>query len=329
MKKTCTLLLLLLVAKLGFAQNATFENLSSGLPTGTSFWKGNPGVPGETIFSSGSASFTNRNDTSSFGDYWSGWAYSRLKDSMSISYDTNDCAAFPGIGHNTTAIYAVAYQSFFEQYNHIRFAVASTVNGFYITNSTIAYRSMQNGDGFAKKFGGATGNDPDYFKVNITGWLNGTPKIDTIHFYLADFRDANNANDYIVKDWQWVSTVALGLVDSLTYTLSSSDTTGSYINTPAYFCMDDIVIFPNGILELSKADLISVYPNPFETEINMANASDAEITYDVVDIHGRALLHGSISSFSKQKIDTHTFANGIYFVKIYKGQQVFYQKIIK
>ena len=69
MKKTCTLLLLLLVAKLGFAQNATFENLSSGLPTGTSYWKGNPGVPGETIFSSGSASFTNRNDTSSFGDW--------------------------------------------------------------------------------------------------------------------------------------------------------------------------------------------------------------------------------------------------------------------
>ena len=69
-----------------------FENLTF---TGNNYWKGTTGVPGDYQFSSGIAGFALRNDTSGFGDYWSGWAYSKLKDSTSTDYITNDCAAFP------------------------------------------------------------------------------------------------------------------------------------------------------------------------------------------------------------------------------------------
>jgi hypothetical protein len=37
--------------------------------------------------------------------------------------------------------------------------------GVYVTNTTYAYNSMRDGDMFAKKFGGPTGNDPDWYKL--------------------------------------------------------------------------------------------------------------------------------------------------------------------
>ena len=45
-----------------------------------------------------------------------------------------------------------------------------------LTNATYAALSMQNGDSFAKKFGGTTGNDADLFGVTLRGFdnVNGT-----------------------------------------------------------------------------------------------------------------------------------------------------------
>ena len=54
---------------------------------------------------------------------------------------------------------------------------------------------------FAKKFGGTTGNDPDFFKVTVKGYKGGVLTTDSVPFYLADFRFANNALDYIVDSW--------------------------------------------------------------------------------------------------------------------------------
>ena len=39
-----------------------------------------------------------------------------------------------------------------------------------VTNTTFAFLSMQNGDEFAKQFGGDDGNDPDFFKVTFRGF---------------------------------------------------------------------------------------------------------------------------------------------------------------
>ena len=46
----------------------------------------------------------------------------------------------------------------------------SLVRGVDVTNTAWARTSMLEGDQFAKKFGGATGDDPDWFMVTFTGY---------------------------------------------------------------------------------------------------------------------------------------------------------------
>lgn len=214
------------ISKQEFAQvTSDFENLN------LKYWNGSS-KPKGTSFKSGNAVFPNY-----FNSYWSGgWAYSRVTDSVTEGY-TNMYAARTAKGYQSP-IYLVGQQN-----SHIIISDSSatdTVNGFYVTNSTYAYYSMAKGDGFAKKFGGSTGNDPDWFKLTIRKYLNGTLALDSLEFYLADFRDADNAKDYIVKDWTWIDLSSLGKVDSLEFTLSSSDVGSWGMNTPAFFCLDQL-----------------------------------------------------------------------------------------
>jgi hypothetical protein len=124
------------------------------------------------------------------------------------------------------------------EYNS-EFYVADNTNkvfdNVYVTNSTYAALSMLNGDGVCKKF--STG---DWFKLTITGIDNtGTVK-GTKEFYLADFRTPNSGG--VVTEWTKVDLTTLGAVQKLQFTLSSTDNGGWGMNTPAYFCLDDIAI---------------------------------------------------------------------------------------
>ena len=112
---------------------------------------------------------------------------------------------------------------------------------------------MQNGSGFSKKFGGISGTDPDWFRLTVRGLL-GSSETGAVDFYLADFRSANSADDYILSSWAFIDLTALGTVDKLRFALTSSDT-GSYgINTPAFFALDSIGSVP----EPSSASLLLI-----------------------------------------------------------------------
>ena len=105
-----------------------------------------------------------------------------------------------------------------------------------ITNSTYGALSMKNGDAFAKKF---TSNDKDFFKVWIKGYAAGKVK-DSLEVYLADFRYADLSQNYIQKDWKTVSLSKFVNIDSLNFSLESSDNGQWGINTPGYFTIDNI-----------------------------------------------------------------------------------------
>lgn len=324
MKKLFTLFNLIFVAWIANAQvNVTFESLS--LPT-SNYWNGNIGVAALTSFQNNGATFYNRNDTSSFGDYWSGWGYSATTDTTSILY-SNQMSCIAGKGHNNSNVYGVAYLSPDEKINKIKFNASYLVNGFYLTNTTIAYRSMQNGDGFAKKFGGATGNDPDFYRIDITGWNGGNPINDTVQFYLADFRDTNNANDYIIKDWTFVDLSSFGFVDSLTYTLASSDTSSFGINTPTYFCLDDINLFPVEVNDLNASSQVTIYPNPVHETIYLTNNSSNKIQVNLYSIIGTRILKKEVERNETFSFNMNLLAKGNYMFQIVDGNNVSYEKI--
>jgi len=231
MKKFNILMCAIFFATQIFSQTvSTFESLPLGIDT---FWDGSD-LTGQ--FSSGNAVFVNDYSTTFFS--WSGFTYSNKKDSITAGYG-NQYSAVTGGGFNASEKYAVA-----DEYGNAKIHLTGNgagklVKGFYVTNTTYAYQSMKQGDQFAKKFGGVSGNDPDWFRLRAMGWFNGAMKQQSVEIFLADFRPIDSTQDYIIKDWTWFDLLPLGDVDSIIFQLSSSDTAFGYMNTPAYFAMDN------------------------------------------------------------------------------------------
>ena len=209
---------------------AKFDDLTLAPET---FWNGSD-LSGS--FKSSGITFYNAYTKSSYGDYWNGFVYSNTTDVTTAGYG-NQYSAITGKGYEGSSNYAVCYPS---PSAELEFSASTQTTGFYVTNSTYAYLSMKNGDDYAKKFGGPTGNDPDYFKLMIEALdINGKP-VDTVYFYLADFRSTDNSKDYILNKWTWVDLSELKEAKKLRFSLSSSDNSYGYMNTPGYFCMDDL-----------------------------------------------------------------------------------------
>ncbi len=235
-----------------WAVTVTFEDLSLGTED---YWNGDYDPEDESgntdfLFFSGPAYFYNYQDAFS----WEGFAYSNRTDTDSTStngqytaYSSNGT----GGGANGSNNYGIAYQgsdwgSHIALKPSVSWDEASIVSGAYVTNNAYTYHSMLNGDSFAKKFGGTTGDDADWFKLTIYGldetW--GKMESNSVEFYLADYRSDDNSQDYIVTDWTNVDLTSLGEVYGLEFELSSSDSGDFGMNTPAYVAIDDISLVP-------------------------------------------------------------------------------------
>lgn len=213
-----------------------------------SYWNGSNGGGS---FTSGGATFPN--SYNSAYDSWVSFAYSNVQDSTTPGWG-NQYAARPGTGHNGSANYAIGYQPYDGNFEISLGGSSNFVGrGLQVANTTYVALDMQNGSGFSKKFGGISGTDPDWFRLTVRGLL-GSSETGAVDFYLADFRSANSADDYILSSWAFIDLTALGTVDKLRFALTSSDT-GSYgMNTPAFFALDSIGSVP----EPSSASLLLI-----------------------------------------------------------------------
>lgn len=220
---------------------ADFESLS--LPKADTYYVNYSNSGNDVGFDHGLAHFPCVYNTA-WGGFWSsGFAFSNMTDSVTSGY-TNSYSAKTANGYNASTKYIVANGSS----NYIKLINAGKggfAAGFYIANSTYAFNSMRDGDAFAKKFGGVSGNDQDWFKMVIHGYVNGVLKQDSVEVYLADFRFADNTKDYILKNWKWVNLMSLGKIDSLTLDLYSSDMGSFGMNTPASYCIDNFTTLEN------------------------------------------------------------------------------------
>ncbi|MBN1906188.1 MAG: DUF4465 domain-containing protein [Deltaproteobacteria bacterium] len=245
---------LLAIASSASASVSTFDDLTLA---SESYWNG-VDTSGEDdfgthgSFTSGDVAFTNFKEDEY--DFWVDFAYSnQTNTSLSgvngqfVAYSNNGA----GGGVNGSANYGVScvgsWMGWYPQtYNGVVSGeYAQVVNGAYFTNNAYAYHSMMEGDSYAKKFGGATGTDPDWFKLTVYGLDSEYARTgNSVDFYLADYRSENSEGDYIITDWTWVDLTSLGLVYGLEFDLTSSDTGTWGINTPAYFVMDNLDVNP-------------------------------------------------------------------------------------
>ena len=169
---------------------------------------------------------------------WTGWAYSNVNDRATPG-SGNQYAAYSPTGggiNGTGSTYAVAYgaSSAYGTPPTITLPAPTEVLSTSITNTTYAYLSMLNGDSFAKKF-----TSTDWFTLTISGFdANGKPADGTgpVSFNLA-------TGTSFLTDWTTVNLTSLGNdVKSLQFDLTSSDTGGYGMNTPAYFALGGLTV---------------------------------------------------------------------------------------
>ena len=307
----------------------TFEDLEL---QPASYWNGSDS---SGSFKSGELIFPNHYNPD-WGS-WSHWAYSNMADDTTAGF-MNMYSAITAAGVDTPGSSGKNYGLCnvpidFMSSETIPVAMKTvdssslSVAGLHITNSTYAALSMEYGDDFAKKFGGESGNDPDWFLLSIWGYSNGISS-DTIEFYLADYRFGDNDLDYIVKSWEWIDLSAIGKIDSLMFNLQSSDVGDYGINTPSYFCIDNIIVEKDvsRVFDIKTELNAGIYPNPATGKFRIGLENHKAASIKIIDLQGK-IVYADEYYVSDERIHVDLPA-GIYVIHIEKEKIVANKKLV-
>ncbi len=292
---------------------ATFEALT--LAHADTFYTNYTASGTDVGFDNGMAHFPCVYDTS-WGGLWSeGVAYSNMTDSVTSGY-MNQYSAKTAIGFGGSEKYVVAYGSQ-TMVKLTGAAMGHPVKGFRITNNTYAYNSMRDGDMFARKF-----HNGDWYKIIARGYYNGVLKDDSVGFYLANFLHPDSNDNYIVRTWEWFNLEPLGKVDSLVFSLSSSDNGSFGMNTPAYFCMDDFTTYetfdtttPTTAVSNVAVMQVKLYPVPATSVLHVVLPDAGAADMVVTDMAGRVVTTVR-SATQHTEINTAGMAPGMYQLMI-------------
>ena len=199
----------------------------------------------------------------------------------------------------------------------------------HITNSTYAALDMRNGSGFSKKFGGESGDDPDFFRLVIS-YVNLSDSVlatDTI--YLADFRFDDNSQDYILDDWIRVKGYddISGEFHKIKFDLESSDVGMFGMNTPAYFCLDYNFRISNSARDMKVDEDYLLYPNPTKNSLTISYTHQVNRLRILNVIGSEVMLLTEV--LPSERINVQNLIPGIYFVELYSDQGKAIKKFIK
>ena len=295
MRKNLFLFLSLFVANFAFAQEpATFEDVQLG---SNGIWQ--PPV-GENEMSSGGWLFTN---STQYG-YWGGFTASNRTDLSQTGLNAQYTAA-TGCGYDGSTQYAVAYTMGVQTDVYAADGQSHTVTGCYVTNNLWTYQDILQGGYGEPPYGGPSGNDPDWFKVTATGKNASGQTVGTLDFYLADFRFANNDEDYVLNTWEWFDLSPLGNVATISFSLSSSRGSGYNMITPAYFCMDNFngggaaPDLPPYVVNPVQDVVFDEYPQTLQVNLDGVATDpddpDEQIAYSIVSNSNPSALAATMS----------------------------------
>lgn len=105
--------------------------------------------------------------------------------------------------------------------------------GMYVNLNSYPYYCIEYGDNFARAF-----NNGDNFTLTIHGVAPDESEKE-ITVSLASY---TNGNLTINRGWSYVDLSELGVVNEIYFTMKSTDTGAYGDNTPAYFCMDKLMV---------------------------------------------------------------------------------------
>ena len=173
--------------------------------------------------------------------------------------------------------------------------------GAYVCLNSYTYYSITDGDGFAREF-----TNGDKFTLTVHG-VNSKEEESTLEVPLASY---SNGDLTATRGWKYVDLSPLGKVNTLWFSMKSTDS-GTYgDNTPSYFCLDKLMVKPaseiSGAASATAGKNVSINYDRTNTSIRLVNA-DFAIVYDVA---GNMVMSADSVQFSVESL-----AHGVYVVK--------------
>jgi len=247
------------------------------------------------------------NTYTSAWDSYVGFAFSNKTDSLTKGFG-NQFGSIMGKGYNSPT-FGVMY----EQGVLYGKPTGFRIDSLRIANAAYSYYSMLEGDQFSKKFGGQSGNDPDFFKVKLIVTSGDGVLVDTLEHYLADFRFTDNSQDYISKEWALIDFSSVSFpVYQVSFSLESSDTSQWGYNTPLYLNIDAIHYTESTLGTDNAVSTPNVFPNPSSSVLYITEKVDQLM---LLDMAGNVLLAENHVSHT---IDLSELACGVYTVVFLK-----------
>ncbi|MCG8653825.1 MAG: DUF4465 domain-containing protein [Pirellulales bacterium] len=230
-----------------------FEDLGATLAADSAF----VGADLSGGFNSQGAVFNN-NFNATFQS-WNGNAYSNRTSFAAGGFaefaDNNDTVSAPGTGFGGSATWGVA-NSFVPNTAVIEAPAGTFFDSLYVTNTRTTQFIIETGNAFADPFGGVSGNDPDLFTVRFNDLTPGGGGF--VEFILADYRFADNTQDFVVDDWQLVDLTPLNQATRIGIEFTSTDSGPFGINTPAYVAYDNITFETAAVPEPASWGVLAV-----------------------------------------------------------------------
>lgn len=289
------------------------------------------GVEGVSGFNIGDITLSNSYTLESWGDNWSGFAVSKVQDITTAGFG-NQYASYTNGGANGSEKYGIYFAGYSPQ--EIEFTTARTLKSIQITNTTYAALSMRDGDFAGKQFGSPNDANGDPDGTNGEDWFllkiipldeNDNVVGNAIEFYLADYRFADDNDDYIVNTWETITFPSDIVAKKITFELSSSDNGDWGMNTPSYFALDNLISeeYSLGIAG-AKTLNAKIYPNPATDKFTIASDESAEM--ELYNTLGKTMKTATISGVTS--IDVSTLPAGVYTISLKSASGTSIQKVI-
>ncbi|MCD8101585.1 MAG: DUF4465 domain-containing protein [Alistipes sp.] len=141
-------------------------------------------------------------------------------------------------GHNGSDVFAVVFYADFAGPTVVGFTGGQSyvIDHIWVTNSLYSSYVITNGNTFGETLAEIDGE----FYLTVTGYDVFGDETGSVIFHLADFRSADSPG--LLTEWAKVDLTPLGTVNRIEFTIDGSDQGPYGLNTPSYFCLDDIAI---------------------------------------------------------------------------------------
>lgn len=171
------------------------------------------------------------------------------------------------------------------------------VKGAYFNLNSYPYYCIEYGDAYARAF-----NNGDKFTLTVHG-IAADETEKTVDVTLASY---TNGNLTINRGWKYVDLSALGAVNQLYFTMSSTDIGEWGMNTPAYFCMDKLSVASDP--DSSLAQVAARAAISYDRKSGIATADADYIA--VYDTAGNRQM-----TTEGNRVDLSNLAAGVYVIK--------------